>query len=178
MSTQQTIENLKVLMCERFSSKIIEVMTILIDVKLSKLTQRAEEFLTSYYKRVSDLMQRTETRDKQFVRNSILFFLKFIMLDTILRTFIRELFDSKIRKKVIRKMISANRSLKMIYQLAKKARRTNLKIQKLYDEELRRDELKFYKNLTQNNLSKHQIEVMFASYHTNKFNSVHKTNIF
>jgi hypothetical protein len=177
MSIQQTIENLKALMCERFSSKIIEVMTTFIDVKLSELTQRAEEFLISYYKRVSDLMQRVEARDKQFVRNSILFFLKFIMLDIILRAFIHELFDSKIRKKVIKRMISANRSLKIIYQLAKKVRRTNLKIQKLYDEELRRDELKFYKNLTQNNLSKHQIEVMFASYHTNKFNSVHKTNI-
>jgi hypothetical protein len=177
LSTQQTIENLKVLLCERFSFKIIEMIIILINVELSKLKQKIDEFLISYYKRVSELMQRAETRDKQFTRNSILSSLKFTMLDMILRAFFRELFDLEIKKKVTREMISENRFLRMIYQLAKKARRINLKIQKLYDEELRRDELKFYKNLTQNNLSRHQIEVMFTFYHTNKFKSVHRTSV-
>jgi hypothetical protein len=177
LSTQQTIENLKALLCERFSFKIIEVIIIFIDVELSKLKQKTDEFLISYYKRVSELMQRAETRDRQFTRNPILSSLKFTMLDTILRAFIRELFDLEIRKKATREMILGDRFLRMIYQLAKKARRINLKIQKLYDEELRRDELEFYKNLTQNNLSRHQIEVMFTFYHTNKFKPVHRTSV-
>jgi hypothetical protein len=59
------------------------------------------------------------------------------MLNIILRTFIRELFEAEIRREAIRDMTSSNRFLKTIYQLAKKARRINIEIQKLYEKKIR-----------------------------------------
>lgn len=56
----------------------------------------------------------------------------------------------------------------MIYQSAKEARRNNLKAQKQYEEELRQDELKFYRDLALKNMSKQKINVMFTSFHVNK----------
>lgn len=69
------------------------------------------------------------------------------MLDTILRAFIKGLNDNEIRMEVTRGMASSDRSLRNIYQLAEEARRTNLELQKLFDEEVKTDELRFYKSL-------------------------------
>ena len=98
------------------------------------------------------------------------------MLNIIFRVFIRDLTNIEIRKKITREMTFTNRSLKTIYQLAKKTRRTNLKIQKLFDDELKQDELVFYKSLAQQNISTHQIQAMFTSYHVNKSHSNHQVS--
>lgn len=85
-----------------------------------------------------------------------------IMLDTVLRAFIRGLRDSKIRVKATRGMASQDRSLRSIYQIAEEAHRTNKSIQKLHDEESKPDELGFYKNLVQENLPEHQVASILA----------------
>ncbi len=140
---QNTMNAFKFLFCDRFSFRIVEVVSISIDVELTELKQKSDEILISYYKRVTSLMQRVDVRDR-FVSSSfthfsefILFFLKSIMLNIILRTFIRELFEAEIRREAIRDMTSSNRFLKTIYQLAKKARRINIEIQKLYEKKIR-----------------------------------------
>ncbi len=46
-----------------------------------------------------------------------------------------------------------------------------MKTQKLWDEEVRIDELRFYKSLAQQNLSKAQIDTLLTSYHTEKARS-------
>lgn len=56
--------------------------------------------------------------------------LKSAMLDTVLRVFIRGIADPEIQKEATRGMASAVRSLRTIYQLAEKARRTNVEIVK------------------------------------------------
>ncbi len=145
-----------------------------IDVELIELKQKPDEILVSYYKRVTSLMQRVDARNRSISSSShlfesILFFLKSTMLNIILRTFIRELFESEIRREATRDMISSDRSLRIIYQLIEKTRRINIEIQKLYDEEVRQNELSFYRKLTQQFLSQTKIEVMLTQYHSNRF---------
>ncbi len=65
-------------------------------------------------------------------------------------------------------MILFDRSLKIIYQLIKEARRINIEIQKLYDEEIRQNELSFYRELVQQFLSQTKIKAMLTQYHSNR----------
>ncbi len=142
-----------------------------IDVELVELKQKSDEILASYYKRVTSLMQRIDARDRSqsslaHVSDFILFSLESVMLDIILRAFIRELFDSEIRRETTRDMISSNRSLKTIYQLIEKARRINIEIQKLYEKEIRQNKLSFYRDLTQQFIFQIKIEIMLTQYHS------------
>jgi hypothetical protein len=145
-------------------------MLISIDVKLTELRQKSDETLVSYYKRVTELMQRVDARDRSnsHADEFILSSLKSVMLNTILRAFIRELFDSEIRREAIRDMISSNRFLKTIYQLTKETRRINIEIQKLYEKEIRQNELSFYRDLIQQSISQIKIEIMLTQYHSNR----------
>ncbi len=163
----------KIMFCDRFSSRVVKVILVSIDVELFELKQKSNETLTSYYKRVTSLMQRIDVKNRSnsHVDEFVLSFLESIMLDIILRTFTRELFNSKIRRKAIREMISSDRSLKIIYQLTEETRRTNIEIQKLYDEEVRQNELSFYRELTQQSLSQIKIEAMLTQYHFNRLRS-------
>jgi hypothetical protein len=68
-------------------------------------------------------------------------------------------------------MISFDRSLKIIYQLIEETRRINIEIQKLYDEEIRQNELSFYRELAQQSLSQIKIETMLTQYHFNRLRS-------
>jgi hypothetical protein len=118
-STHDTIDAFKSLFCDRFSSRVVEIVSVLIDVELAELKQKSNKILTFYYKRMTSLMQRIDVRDRS-VQNLhafefILFFLKSIMLNIILRAFIRELFESEIRREATREMILSDRSLKIIY---------------------------------------------------------------
>ena len=170
--TQFTIVSFKSLLCERFSNKIVEIIFVSFDVKLVELRQRDDESLADYYKRVIDLMQRIDAKNKfAFVVAFTFTLFEFAMLNIILRAFIRDLLNSKIKKKITKDMISSNRSLRTIYQLTKEARRINIEIKKLFDEKLKYDELSFYKNLTQRNLSRHQIETLLTEYHVAKLHA-------
>ncbi len=148
------------------------MIPIPIDVELAELKQKSDETLASYYKKITSLMQRVDARDRpspiSHAEGSALSSLKSAMLDTILRAFIRDLIDPEIRREATRDMTSPNRSLKTIYQLTEKARRTNIEIQKLYDEEIRQNELSFYRELTQQSLPQAKIEAMLTQYHSNR----------
>ena len=76
------------------------------------------------------------------------------MLDIIFRFFIRNIDDYEIRKKVIRNMIVIDRFFRFVYNLVEKARRINVKIQKLTNEKSKSNKLLFYKSLLKKNLSK------------------------
>ena len=166
---QFTVVSFKSLLCERFSSKVVEIIFVLFDVKLIELRQRDDEFLIDYYKRVINLMQRIDAKNRfAFAATTTFILFEFVMLNTILRAFIKDLFDSKIRKKATRNMISSDRSLRTIYQLAEKTRRINIEIKKFFDEKFKYDELSFYKNLAQRNLFRHQIKILFTKYHVVK----------
>ena len=99
------------------------------------------------------MLQRVNVRDRSTLVsttiNSIhtLTAIEFIILNTILRLFIRELHNYKIRVEATREIIFSNRSLRLIYHIVKEAHRINKEIQKLYNEKFKSDELAFYKNL-------------------------------
>ncbi|KAF6238681.1 hypothetical protein HO173_003187 [Letharia columbiana] len=167
--SQQTIQQFRAIFCEKFPSKAVEVSAIPFDVEIADLHQRPEESLASYFKRVTNLMQRVGIKDRPAATPSAAFsLLESTMLDTILRAFIRGLNDQEIRKEATRGMASSDRSLHMVYNLAEEARRTNAEIQKLLDEESRSDQLQFYKSLVERNLPKQQVASLLASHQAAK----------
>ena len=168
--TQATVDDFKALFCERFPSKIVETTPVAFDVELSDLHQKPDESLSTYYGRVTSLMRRIGAKDRPASTPSSTPFtlLESAMLDTILRSFIRGLNDPEIRKEATRGMAPSDRSLRNIYNLAEEARRTNLEIQKLLDEEAKTDELRFYKSLVQKNLPQQQVASLLASYHATR----------
>lgn len=167
--SQSTVENFRSLLCEKFPSKAIEIVPIPIDVELSELHQRPDESLATYYKRVSNLMQRVGARDRP-VSAAIagLTTLESSMLDIILRAFIRGLNDPELRKEATRGMASTSRSLRSIYSLAEEARRTNMEIQKLSSEEARSEELEFLRSLVRKNMPSHQVASLLAEHQAAK----------
>lgn len=84
------------------------------------------------------------------------------MLNIIFKVFIKEIENYEIRKEVIRKMTTFDKFLKFVYTLTKEVQRTNLKIQKLFDEKLKFKELLFLRNLTQRNMFKSQIDTLIT----------------
>ena len=56
----------------------------------------------------------------------------------------------------------------MIYNLAEEARRTNAEIQELLDEEVKSDQLSFYKSLVQRNVLKQQVASLLASHQASR----------
>lgn len=165
-----TIEKFRVFLCEKFPSRIIESIFISFDIEISDLHQKFEEFLISYYKRIYNLMQRINIKNRFIIIQITisLFTLEAIMFNIIFRAFLKGFNNHDIRKKIIRDMISIDRSFYMIYNFAEKVRKINLKIQKLFDEEFRLYEFKFYKSLVEKKMLKHQIASLFSEYHALK----------
>jgi len=68
-------------------------------------------------------MQHVKAKDKSVFSSFITFtLLKSVMLDIILRAFIKRISNHIVQREVIRNMIATDKSLKFIYNLAKKVR--------------------------------------------------------
>lgn len=160
--TQQTIDNLRSLSCERFPAKAVEVTPIPFNVELAELQQRTDEPLSSYYKRVTSLMQRVSAKDR--ATGTRLSLLESAMLDSIIRAFVKGITDHTIRQEAARSIASNDKSLRNIYNVAEETRRTNIEVQKLLEEGLRADELGFYKQLAESNMPKQKISTLLTSY--------------
>ncbi len=107
--TAQNLTSFKFLLCERFSSKAIEISFISFNVKLFKLRQRFDKALVIFYKRVTSLMQHVKAKDKStFSSFTIFTLLKSAMLNTILRAFIKRISNHIVQRKVTRNMIVRN----------------------------------------------------------------------
>ena len=156
----------KSLLCERFLFKTVKITSMSFDVKLVELRQRSDESLHAYYKRVINFMQRVEVKNRTLMVTLTL--LESIMLNIILRVFIKNLVNTKIRKKITRDMTFNDRNLKTIYNLIEKARHIKIEMQKLFEKELKQNELTFYKNLAQKNIFKYQIQALLTSYHVDR----------
>ena len=86
------------------------------------------------------------------------------LLDTFLRTWLRGLTDNNIKRKCAEYMGATDRSLRMLYDAAESARRINLEVQKLFEDETKESELRFYKEIAQRNMPETQINALLASY--------------
>lgn len=62
-------------------------------------------------------------------------------------------------------MITINKSMKPIYQLIEKIKRTNIEIEKFHDEKIRQNKLTFYKELIEKNMLRQKIKIIFTFYH-------------
>ena len=62
--TQQIIQQFRAVFCERFPSKAVKATSIPSDIEITELRQRPEETLSTYYKRVLNLMQRVRAKDR------------------------------------------------------------------------------------------------------------------
>ncbi len=153
--TAQNLTSFKFLLCKRFSFKAIKIFFISFNVKLFKLWQCSDKALVIFYKWITSLMQHIEAKDKSaFSSFIILTLLKSAMLNIILWAFIKRILNHIIQRKVMRDMTATDKSLKFIYNLVKKVKWMNLKIQKLFDEKVKLKKLIFYKKLTQKNMFK------------------------
>ncbi len=72
--------------------------------------------------------------------------------------------DHTVQKEATRGMAATDRSLKSVYNLAEEARRSNLEIQKLFEEEMKSKKLIFYQDLAERNMSKSQIDALMTAY--------------
>ena len=155
----------KLLLCDRFSFQAEKVTILSTKIELYEFKQSDKESLIAYYKRVTIHMQKIDARDRVVDANTFLIVLKVYILDTILRVFIKEISDSKIKKKTIKRMMTTNRSLTKIYQLAKKVRRTRVKIRKFKKKKIHLLKFVFFKEMIQNNLSSQQLKTFYTFYH-------------
>lgn len=164
------IKKFRIFLCEKFLFRIIKSIFISFDIEISNLHQKFEKFLINYYKRVYNLMQRVDIKNRfVIIQITISFFtLEITMFNIIFRTFLKSLNDHNIRKEVIRDITSIDRLFRIIYNFAEKARKINLKIQKLFDEKFRSNEFKFYKSLAEKKMFKYQIVSLFSEYHASK----------
>lgn len=85
------------------------------------------------------------------------------MLDGVIKAFIRGIEDREIQKEASRGLSAQDRSLRGIYTLADEARRTNLEVKKLVNEEAKTKELEYLRSLVLKTMSKAQLDAMLAS---------------
>lgn len=162
--TQATIDEFTSLLKQKFPAPPSEeIAPITFDAELADLRQQSNETVTAYYKRTMSLMQKYGARDRS--PSVTLSLAEGSLLDTFLRTWIRGLSDATIKRKCAEVMGTTDRSLRMLYDLAESTRRVNLEIQKLFEDETKENELQFYKDIAQRNMSKAQIDALLANYH-------------
>ena len=161
--TQATIDQLVSLFKQRFPAKIVEAIPVTFYMELVDLRQQPEETITNYYTRTLHLTQKYGAKDR--ASGDLLSLAEGSLLDTFLRTWLRGLTDNNIKRKCAEYMGVTDRSLRMFYDAAESARRVNLEVQKLFEDEIKDSELQFYKGLAEKNLSGQQISSMLATHH-------------
>ena len=92
------IQAFKILLCDRFSSQIEKATILSTKIELYEFKQSKEEFLMSYYKRIAAHMQKVDAKNRIIDASIFLIVLKIYILDIILKIFIKETSDSKIKK--------------------------------------------------------------------------------
>ncbi len=164
--TQAMVDQFVSLLKQRFPAEAVEEIPVTFDAELAELRQQSAETITSYYTRTTSLMHKYGARDRSPL--VILSLAEGSLLDTFLRTWIRGLTDASIKRKCAESMGTPDRSLRMLYDVAETARRVNLEIQKLFEEEAKENELQFYKEIAQRNMPRTQIDALRASYQTSR----------
>ena len=128
-STEKTISAFKTLFQKRFSAKTVKSSTINFHTELGEFRQKTNESINAYYKRMLNFMSRVAARDRSVVERLSL--LKETTLGEIIKTFVRELHDGDVKKKIIRGLIIFDRSLRELFAIAENADRSKKKMKKI-----------------------------------------------
>ena len=161
--TQATVSQFISLLQQRFPSKAVESAPVSFDLEVSELRQKQNESVSSYYSRALNLMHKYGGKDRS--ATVVLSSVEALLLDMVLRVWIKGLTDPSIKRNAAKGMGDPNRSLRAVYGLAEEARLVNAELQRLFEQESKDDELSFYKGLAENILSKQQLSSMLATYH-------------
>ena len=100
----------------------MKIFNISFDTELKKMKQKSNEIINSYYKRLLILMLKYEIKNRFLTEN--LFFLKFVILNVIMKTFVRDLLNDEIRKKTIRELFAAERFFRKLCSLTENVDRS------------------------------------------------------
>ena len=161
----EIIINLKKIFKKNFSSKFVKINFISFDVKFNEFNQWIDELFLTYYQRVIIIMQKIKIKNRIVNINIVsLNLLKSIILNIIIKVFIKSLMNNNVRRETTRKLTFINRLLKFVYNLTKKTRRIKLKIKKFLNKNFKNKKLKFYRDLMQKIISKTQLNFMITSY--------------
>ena len=150
---------------KKFFVKTVKIFNISFDTKLKEMKQKSNEIINSYHKRFLILMLKYEIKNRFLTEN--LFFLKFVILNVIMKIFVRGLLNDEIKKKTIRELFAAKKFFRKLCSLTKNVDRSKKKFQKFMKKKNKFRKLKFYKNMMQRFMSKDRFEVMLINYKTN-----------
>ncbi len=162
-SSQKSIDNFRTLFCERFFVKFIKSATVNFDIELNDLRQFSDEFINIYDKRLTALMLRVKIRNRTETELS-LFLLEFVILNVIMKSFVRDLLNDDTRKKTIRDLIMIDKSLKDLCNLTKNVDRVKKKFHKLMKKENKTKELIFYKKMINKSTFQDKVQIMLIFY--------------
>ena len=159
------MKRFKILLCERFSTKVQIFTTINFDEKMMNLRQKNDEILMFYYKRVAFIMFQIETRNRDIIS---LIQTKFILLNTVIRIFVWRISDRYVQIEAFRHLTKSNRSLRDIYAAAKKTNKNKNVIKKLVDEESKVKKLNYLKSYVLKTIIKTQLDSNLAFLSSNE----------
>ena len=168
--TGSTVETLKSLFVQQYPTRVVEVPVTNFDTEISELGQQEGEALLAYYRRTLSLLSRIGCRDrpKKITPTATeLTSLESAMLDTVLRAFVRGLRDGDLRRDALRGLVSQDRSLLAVYSMTEESRRAKSEYTRLQEELVKSQELQFYRDLAQRNMSAQQIASLKATYTSN-----------
>ena len=160
------------LLKERFFTNSVNVAFIPLSVELANLFQKANEFLSSYYHRTTNIMSRFGARNPLSPGFHAAAFIQInnFTFDSIVQAFVKNIEDLYVRKQVY-KSWPDDLFLKNIYNVTEQARRskaevTKRMVKKAKDVEL--DQFRFFvKNLPIQHLSPMQMETVKSTYASN-----------
>ena len=138
-SMLDTVFKFKTLFTEKYSFQFTEIALISFNNEIANLKQKDKKVLLTYYKQMSDLLIRIETKNRLRHYSKIVSFssLKSAMLDTVLKFFIQSIQNTDIRKETLQKLIISEQSLQSIYTLTEKVRRVKIKLCKLINKDVK-----------------------------------------
>ena len=138
-STLDTVFKFKTLFTEKYSLQFTEIASISFNNEIADLKQKDKEVLLMYYKQMSDLLIRIETKNRLRHHSEIvsLSSLKSAMLDTVLKFFIRSIQNTDIKKETLWELVTSEQSLQSIYTLTEKVRRVKIELCKLMNKDVK-----------------------------------------
>jgi hypothetical protein len=128
--TQVTVDQFRNAFTQKYPSQVINVAPISFDAEMSDLKQALIKSFLAYYKRVLALINQVGVKDRprSIIFQASLTSLKSVMLDTIIRSFIRGIIDEDVKCQAFKGMRSPERSLLEIYIITEEARRTKIEL--------------------------------------------------
>ncbi|KAL8795801.1 MAG: hypothetical protein Q9182_007484 [Xanthomendoza sp. 2 TL-2023] len=158
------VTNIRNQLQERFPAKSTDTVAVPFNVELSDLHQKTDDSIQSYYNGTLNLMQRIGAKDHPI--DGSYSPLEATVLDNVVRTFVKGLADTDVRRDAYKGLGRHDYSLKGVYIAAEEARRTKAEVSKLLEEESKEKELNILRSMVRG-LPPTQVEALKTAYAAN-----------